>query len=64
MKIDYCNICDGKCDGVHSIKKSNKEKEIKKIVSILESYDEETVNKIITQIYQNRLSKAMKTQSW
>jgi hypothetical protein len=60
MEIEYCDICGRKCDGVHSNKINNKEKEIKKLVNVLESYDKEMVDEIIKQIYINRLLKCKK----
>ncbi len=60
MEIEYCDICGRKCHGVHSNKINNKEKEIKKLVNVLESYDEEMVDEIIKQIYINRRLKYKK----
>jgi hypothetical protein len=60
MEIEYCDICGRKCDGVHSNKINNKEKEIKKLVNVLESYDKEMVDEIIKQIYINRRLKCKK----
>jgi len=60
MEEEYCDNCGRKCDGVHSIKKNNKEKEIKKIVNMLESYGEKMVDEIIKQIYENRRLKCEK----
>ena len=51
---EQCNICGRECDGVHSNKIYNKEKEIQKIVILLESYGEKVIDEIITQIYKNR----------
>jgi hypothetical protein len=60
MEIEYCDICGRKCDGVHSNKINNKLKEIKQLVNVLESYDEEMVDEIIKQIYINRRLKCKK----
>lgn len=60
MEIEYCDICGRKCCGVHSNKINNKEKEIKKFVNVLESYDEAMVDEIIKQIYINRWLKSKK----
>ena len=38
----YCDICGRICDGVHSNKKYNKE--IQKIINVIESYDEKVVD--------------------
>jgi hypothetical protein len=62
MELDYCNICERKCDGVHTNKINNKEKEIKKIANMLESYGEKMVDEIIKQIYENRHSKSKKIE--
>jgi hypothetical protein len=60
MEIEQCDICGRKCDGVHSNKINNKEKEIEKITNTLESYGEKMVDEIIKQIYKNRrLPKAL-----
>ncbi len=52
--MEECDICGRKCDGVHSIKTNNKEKEIQKMVKTIESYGEKMVDEIIQQIYENR----------
>jgi hypothetical protein len=54
MDIEECDICERKCDGVHSNKIISKEKEIQKITNMLESYGEKMVDEIIKQIYENR----------
>jgi hypothetical protein len=35
MEIEHCDICGRKCDGVHSSKINNKEKEIQKLQTCL-----------------------------
>jgi hypothetical protein len=45
MEIEHCDICGRKCDGVHSSKINNKEKEIQKITNMLESYGEKWLMK-------------------
>jgi hypothetical protein len=55
--IEECDICGRKCDGVHSNKIISKEKEIKKIANMLESYGEKMIDEIIKQIYENRRNK-------
>lgn len=64
MEIEYCDICETNCDGVHSNKINNKEKEkqiqIQKITLMLESYGEKIVDEIIKQIYENRRLKCEK----
>lgn len=60
MKNEECDICGRKCDGVHSNKLISKEKEMQKIINILESYGELMVDEIIKQIYENRRLKCEK----
>lgn len=60
MEQEYCDYCGRKCDGVHSIKLNNKEKEIQNIVKVLESYSEKVIDKVIKQIYENRRLKYKK----
>jgi hypothetical protein len=57
MELEYCDYCGRKCDGVHSIKINNKEKEIQNITKVLESYGEKVVDEIIKRIYENRRLK-------
>lgn len=60
MEQEYCDYCGTKCDGVHSIKPNNKEKEIQNIVKMLESYSEKVIDEIIKQIYEKRHLKCKK----
>jgi hypothetical protein len=60
MEQEYCDYCGRKCDGVHSIKLNNKEKEIQNIVKMLESYSEKVIDEVIKQIYENRRLKCEK----
>jgi hypothetical protein len=57
METEQCDICGRKCDGVHSNKINTKEKEIQKIVNVLESYGEKVVDEVIKKIYENRRLK-------
>ena len=62
MEIEYCDICGRKCDGVHSNKINNKEKEIQKMViqkmvNVIMSYDENMVDEIITRVCEIRRLK-------
>ena len=60
METEYCVICGRVCDGVHNVKINNKEKEIQKIINMLESHGEKVVDEIIKQIYENRRLKCEK----
>lgn len=54
MEKECCDVCGRNCDGVHNNKICGAEKEIRKIVKILESYNEVVVDEIIKQIYERR----------
>lgn len=60
MEQEYCDYCGRKCDGVHSTKLNNKEKEIQNLIKVLESYSEKVIDEIIKQIYENRRLKCEK----
>lgn len=60
MEIESCDICGRKCDGVHNNSINNEEKQIQKIVKVLEAYGDEVVDKVIKQIYENRRLKCEK----
>ncbi len=52
--MEECDICGRKCDGVHRVRANNKEIEIQKMVNVLSSYDEATVDEVIRRIYEKR----------
>lgn len=52
--MEECDICGRNCDGVHRVRANNKEIEIQKMVNVLSSYDEATVDEIIRRIYEKR----------
>ena len=54
MEVEECDICGRKCDGTHRVRANNKEIEIQKMVNVLWSYDEATVDEIIRRIYEKR----------
>ena len=57
MDTELCDVCGRKCDGVHNNKITSKEKEIQKIVNMIESYGEKMVDEIIKKINENRREK-------
>lgn len=50
--MEYCNICDRKCDGAYCIlsKEKRKEKLINDIVKLILSQDKEIIDEIIKRI--------------